>query len=165
MVSILLLLSKLNLTIFDMPKHVNELENLYFEMWNDFSSNKLPKPNLSNLEIYHDISISLDHESLGLVNQTNYFDKYKEEITADLYGIWMLKKYFEKHFMKDAWIRSNFREENLKKIFSDIKKVAPHMCSAGTSHPNCDFRGHLIDKFLEISFWQDQHQMFLVLHP
>ena len=45
--------------LFDTPKLVRDLEDLYFEMWRDFQSGRLPSPDLSNLDIYHDIGLDL----------------------------------------------------------------------------------------------------------
>ena len=48
--------------LFDTPKLVRHLEDLYRQMWEDFKRGALPCPDLRNLDIYHDIGLELDLE-------------------------------------------------------------------------------------------------------
>ncbi|MCR6630947.1 MAG: O-linked N-acetylglucosamine transferase [Magnetospirillum sp.] len=38
--------------LFDMEKHVSQLEALYAQMWDEFQQGRLPRPDLSNLDVY-----------------------------------------------------------------------------------------------------------------
>jgi hypothetical protein len=40
---------------FDIPRLVRHLEELYRQMWDDFEQGKLSVPDLSNLDVYHEI--------------------------------------------------------------------------------------------------------------
>lgn len=57
--------------LFNSPQLVKDLEDLYASMWNDFINGSLPKPNLLNIDIYHDISVQLEHENIGLINRSD----------------------------------------------------------------------------------------------
>jgi len=58
--------------LFDTPRLVRDLEGLYFQMWSDFQSGRLPVPNLHNLDTYHELGLDL-HEQ-GLCLQTSVED-------------------------------------------------------------------------------------------
>ncbi len=49
-------------TLFDTPRLVRALEDLYALMWQEFSCGSLPVPNLVNLSVYTDIACEADHE-------------------------------------------------------------------------------------------------------
>jgi predicted O-linked N-acetylglucosamine transferase (SPINDLY family) len=50
-------------TLFDTPRLVRALEDLYAQMFRDFASGALPVPDLTNLPVYTDIACDVDHES------------------------------------------------------------------------------------------------------
>jgi len=45
--------------LFDTPRLVRELEGLYQRMWSDFVTGMIPRPDLTNLDIYNDIGVGL----------------------------------------------------------------------------------------------------------
>jgi predicted O-linked N-acetylglucosamine transferase (SPINDLY family) len=45
--------------LFDTPRLVGALEHLYRGMWEEFRADRLPVPDLSNLDIYHEIGLEL----------------------------------------------------------------------------------------------------------
>jgi len=49
--------------LFDMPLLVRELEGLYSRMWQAFEQGKLPRPDLSNLDVYLEVGGQVDHEA------------------------------------------------------------------------------------------------------
>ncbi len=49
--------------LFDTPRLVRELEDLFRSMWDDFAKGWLPKPNVINLDTYLEIGSTFDHEA------------------------------------------------------------------------------------------------------
>lgn len=64
-------------TLFDTPALVRKLETLYAEMWDDYRRGALPVPNLTNLEVYHEIGCELDVEAMGLLPVADYHERYR----------------------------------------------------------------------------------------
>ena len=50
-------------------------------MWSDFTRGELPVPDLRNLEIYHDIGIGLDLESIETLADDAYRALYQEKLS------------------------------------------------------------------------------------
>jgi predicted O-linked N-acetylglucosamine transferase (SPINDLY family) len=50
-------------TLFDTPRLVRELEQLYAQMWQDYCRGALPVPDLTNLPLYDEIGCEADHET------------------------------------------------------------------------------------------------------
>ena len=48
--------------LFDTPRLVRDLEDLYRQMWGDFRRGTLPVPDLHNLDVYHEVGLGLDLE-------------------------------------------------------------------------------------------------------
>ncbi len=48
--------------LFDTPRLVRELEGLYGRIWADFLADRLPQPDLTNLDLYLEIGARLDHD-------------------------------------------------------------------------------------------------------
>lgn len=48
--------------LFDLPRLVSSLEQLYGQMWDDFRHDRLPRPDLANMELYREIGCGNDHE-------------------------------------------------------------------------------------------------------
>ncbi len=66
--------------LFDTPQLVRHLEELYRQMWDDFERGALPAPDLSNLDIYHEIGLGLDLESAELLSDDAYRALYKQKL-------------------------------------------------------------------------------------
>ena len=75
--------------LFDTPKLVRHLEDLYRQMWSDFIRGALPQPDLRNLEIYHEIAAELDLENIETLSNDAYRALYDEKLAAwhDVYPI------------------------------------------------------------------------------
>jgi predicted O-linked N-acetylglucosamine transferase (SPINDLY family) len=59
-------------TLFDLPLLVRKLEGLYGQMWKDLEQNRLPKPDLANLEVYLQVGSQVDHEELEVQSIPDY---------------------------------------------------------------------------------------------
>ena len=66
--------------LFDTPRLVGHLENLYRQMWNDFKRGALPIPDLRNLDVYHRIGTELDLENIEVLGDEAYVALYKEKL-------------------------------------------------------------------------------------
>ena len=66
--------------LFDTPRFVRHLEDLYRQMWSDFRRGALPAPDLRNLEIYHEIGLELDLENIEALSDESYIALYKEKL-------------------------------------------------------------------------------------
>ncbi|ATQ70132.1 MULTISPECIES: O-linked N-acetylglucosamine transferase family protein [Methylosinus] len=66
--------------LFDTPALVGHLENLYREMWRDYEAGALPRPDLRNLDLYHEIGLELDHERLELLDDNAYRALYLDKL-------------------------------------------------------------------------------------
>ena len=67
-------------TLFDTPKLARNLEELYRDMWAEYQRGELPKPNLRNLDIYHDIAVELEVENMDLLSDEEYEALYFEKL-------------------------------------------------------------------------------------
>jgi predicted O-linked N-acetylglucosamine transferase (SPINDLY family) len=67
--------------LFNMPLLVSSLETLYAHMWEEFKAGRLPRADLSNLEIYNDIGVELDNNDVELLAVRNYNDLYLTKLT------------------------------------------------------------------------------------
>lgn len=65
--------------LFDTPRLVTSLEDLYRTMWQEYTSGKMPRPNLTNLPLYHEIGVALAEENLPAAD---YQRRYREELAA-----------------------------------------------------------------------------------
>jgi predicted O-linked N-acetylglucosamine transferase (SPINDLY family) len=61
-----------NSLLFDTPKLVGHLEDLYRQMWSDYKNGILPVPNLDNLDIYHEIGLELEIENADALSDDAY---------------------------------------------------------------------------------------------
>jgi predicted O-linked N-acetylglucosamine transferase (SPINDLY family) len=66
--------------LFDTPQLVGNLEDLYRQMWSDYTRGALPVPDLRNLDIYHEIGTELDIENLDLLSDEAYRAIYKQKL-------------------------------------------------------------------------------------
>jgi predicted O-linked N-acetylglucosamine transferase (SPINDLY family) len=67
--------------LFDTPRFVVALEDLYRQMWSDFKRGALPAPDLRNLDIYHEVGLGLDLENIEALSNDAYVQLYKEKLT------------------------------------------------------------------------------------
>ncbi|TAL01034.1 MAG: glycosyl transferase [Rhodospirillaceae bacterium] len=75
--------------LFDTPRLVSELETLYRQMWHDFETGNLPRPDLRNLEIYNDIGVEISRENIDLLVAPNYREMYEAKL-AEKDSFWHL---------------------------------------------------------------------------
>ena len=66
--------------LFDTPRLVGELENLYRGMWEEFQAGRRPVPDLSNLDIYHEIGVELALEGASPSTQDDYRRLYRDRL-------------------------------------------------------------------------------------
>jgi len=66
--------------LFDTPKLTADLENLYRQMWHEFEAGLLPVPDLGNLDIYHEIGLELELETIELLSEEAYVALYREKL-------------------------------------------------------------------------------------
>jgi predicted O-linked N-acetylglucosamine transferase (SPINDLY family) len=59
-------------TLFDLPLLVHKLEDLYQQMWDDYENDRLPQPDLSNLDVYLEVGSQVDHEQIEVQAIHNY---------------------------------------------------------------------------------------------
>ena len=62
--------------LFDTPRLVLNLENLYQQMWVDYVKGFQPKPDLGSLDVYGEVAFGVDHETNGLINWRAHLDSY-----------------------------------------------------------------------------------------
>jgi len=68
-------------TLFDTPLLVREMESLYARMWQDFEQDRLPQPDLSNLETYLEVGCSADHETTEVQSRSEYLGWWREQLS------------------------------------------------------------------------------------
>lgn len=68
--------------LFDLPLLVSKLEELYEQMWADCEQGKLPKPDLRNLDVYHEVGCQVDHEALEVQTVKDYNGWWQELLAA-----------------------------------------------------------------------------------
>jgi predicted O-linked N-acetylglucosamine transferase (SPINDLY family) len=66
--------------LFDTPRVVRGLEDLYRQMWSEYKSGDLPVPDLRNLDIYHEIGLGLDIEAAETLSDEAYLAQYQEKL-------------------------------------------------------------------------------------
>ncbi|CAK0754129.1 protein O-GlcNAc transferase [Azospirillaceae bacterium] len=59
-------------TLFDTPDLVKNLENLYREMWAAYRNGTTPRPDLRNLEVYHEVGLELLPHTTGFLSDAEY---------------------------------------------------------------------------------------------
>jgi hypothetical protein len=73
--------------LFDTPLLVRSLEDVYARMWAEYTAGKMPRPDLTNLDVYNDIGIALDQDNVELLAVPDYQDKYRAELARrDAFG-------------------------------------------------------------------------------
>ncbi|BAE52596.1 glycosyl transferase [Paramagnetospirillum magneticum] len=66
--------------LFDTDKLVSHLDGLLAAMWEDFVADRVPRPNLANLDIYDEIGTDLDRDDLELIARADYQDLYRAQL-------------------------------------------------------------------------------------
>jgi predicted O-linked N-acetylglucosamine transferase (SPINDLY family) len=66
--------------LFDTPLLASRLEGLYAEMWADYVGGRLPRPDLTNLDIYNEIGCELDSPKVELAAIPNYREIYQKKL-------------------------------------------------------------------------------------
>lgn len=69
--------NKSTCVLFDMSLLVRSLEELYMQMWDEFAQGTLHKPDLANLDVYHEIGAEIDHESGVFPSLHEYRETYR----------------------------------------------------------------------------------------
>jgi hypothetical protein len=68
--------------LFDMDTLTRSLEGLYREMWNDLKADRVPQPDLRNLDIYRDLALADDHETTERIRIPDYLGHYRDLLAA-----------------------------------------------------------------------------------
>jgi predicted O-linked N-acetylglucosamine transferase (SPINDLY family) len=66
--------------LFDTPRLVCHLEELYRQMWKNFQEGTLPVPNLGNLDVYYEIGLDLDLENIEMLSDEAYRTLYQQKL-------------------------------------------------------------------------------------
>lgn len=66
--------------LFDMESHVRHLEALYRRIWDDFHKGHLPRPDLVNLDVYQEVGIDTDHDSVEMLASKDYRGWYTAKL-------------------------------------------------------------------------------------
>lgn len=67
-------------TLFDMPRLVAALEDLYDEMWADREAGRLPQPDLANLDVYLEVATDFDHEAIEVGTIADFHRYWRERL-------------------------------------------------------------------------------------
>ena len=67
-------------TLFDTPKLVRHLEDLYHQAWGDYENGFVHYPDLTNLDVYHQIGVGLDHDNIEFMVCPDYEDMYRKQL-------------------------------------------------------------------------------------
>jgi predicted O-linked N-acetylglucosamine transferase (SPINDLY family) len=66
--------------LFDTPRLVGHLDDLFRQMWRAFEQGRLPKPDLANLETYHEIGTGLPIEHMDGLSEPAYRSLYAAKL-------------------------------------------------------------------------------------
>ena len=67
--------------LFDTPRLVRDLEGLYWRMYEDFETGNLPVPDLTNLDVYHEIGMELDLEHVESMSDEAWQATYRDALS------------------------------------------------------------------------------------
>ncbi|MHC1712324.1 MAG: tetratricopeptide repeat protein [Solidesulfovibrio sp.] len=67
--------------LFDMPQLVRQLEGLYDHMWREFTQGALPKPDISNLDVYLEVGSQMNHEDFEAQMLEDYHGWWVEQLS------------------------------------------------------------------------------------
>ena len=68
--------------LFDTPRLVSHLEDLYRQMWSELKRGELPIPDLRNLDVYHDIAVGLAIEDMETLSDDAYVSLYRDKLAG-----------------------------------------------------------------------------------
>ncbi|KIL97178.1 TPR domain protein putative component of TonB system [Paramagnetospirillum magnetotacticum MS-1] len=74
--------AKPNAVMFDTNLLVSRLEDLYAGMWADFMAGRLPRPDLTNLDVYLDLGIEHPAETSDFASEDDYFARWRQGLAA-----------------------------------------------------------------------------------
>jgi predicted O-linked N-acetylglucosamine transferase (SPINDLY family) len=66
--------------LFDMPKLVHKLEELYRQMWVEFEKGELPRPDLANLDVYLEVGSQVNHDAMEVQSIPDYLDWWRNHL-------------------------------------------------------------------------------------
>lgn len=66
--------------LFDMDAHVRALEALYRHMWDEYLHDRLPEPDLTNLDIYLELGLEYDPDQAERPFRAAYLEWYRERL-------------------------------------------------------------------------------------
>jgi predicted O-linked N-acetylglucosamine transferase (SPINDLY family) len=66
--------------LFDTPRLIAALEELYRQMWGEFKRGTLPVPDLRNLDVYQEVALGLDLENIEVLSDEAYAQLYREKL-------------------------------------------------------------------------------------
>jgi predicted O-linked N-acetylglucosamine transferase (SPINDLY family) len=66
--------------LFDSDLLVRRLEGLYREMWDELHDGRRPRPDLANLDVYQEVGIETDHETVEVLAIKDYRAWFKEKL-------------------------------------------------------------------------------------
>lgn len=66
--------------LFDTPRLVRNMEKLFEGMWADFLADRVPRPDLSNLDVYNEIGIELDNNDVEMLTVKDYDGLYLQKL-------------------------------------------------------------------------------------
>jgi len=75
--------------LFDTPALVRDLEQLYRQMRQDYEQGRLPRPDLHNLETYHELGLDQDLANSELLADAAYHAEYRTRL-ADRHAVFPL---------------------------------------------------------------------------
>jgi predicted O-linked N-acetylglucosamine transferase (SPINDLY family) len=67
-------------TLFDTPLLVRHLEDLYAQVWEEFQAGKMPRPDLTNLDVYLEVGSQVKHDEMEVQTIENYRDWWVEQL-------------------------------------------------------------------------------------
>jgi predicted O-linked N-acetylglucosamine transferase (SPINDLY family) len=68
--------------LFDTPRLVAGLERLYAGMWSDYKSGERPTPDLTQLETYLEVGLSIEHEVTEVQTVKDYEGMWREKLAT-----------------------------------------------------------------------------------
>ena len=68
--------------LFDTPKLVDHLESVFERMWEEFADGRLPRPELTNLDVYQDVGIEEDVDPRTPLTNKEYQDRYLRKLAC-----------------------------------------------------------------------------------
>lgn len=66
--------------LFDMPALVRNLEDLYRQMWAQYENGTLPRPDLSNLDVYLEVGCQMGYDEIDVQTIADYAGWWRERL-------------------------------------------------------------------------------------